>query len=249
MKLTFLGTSHGAPEKDRFCTCMMLETAGGDIYLIDAGAPVTDCLTRLGKDFAKLKGVFITHPHGDHIDGLFNLINVMNIRYRKVAFDILIPSNKMIDAIKDYVSVVCAAYPLKQDGIRFSRPTDGTTFDNGQIKVTYFENAHMEKGLSFSLLVECEGKKAVFSGDLSVELKAGDFPAYPLQNKVDLTVMETAHFGMDKIEPYLQELKTGTLCVNHINREEKFKDVVKADESGKYGYRIVAPIDGDEFII
>jgi len=248
MKLTFLGTSHGAPGKDRYCSAIMLEV-GSDIYLIDAGAPVTDCLIRSGKDFSNLKGVFITHPHGDHVDGLFSLLNIMNSRYRNTGFDLLIPSDKMISAIKDYLAVVCGAYPLVDGGIRFSRPTDGTVFDNGQVKVTYFENAHMEKGLSFSLLVEVDGKKLAFSGDLSGDLKAGDFPVYPLENKVDFTVLELAHFYIDKIEPYLEKLKTDVLCFNHINRQEKFDDVLVADSSGKYSYKIVAPKDGDEFII
>lgn len=248
MKLTFLGTSHGAPGKDRYCTSMMIEV-GSDIYLIDAGAPIADCLTRLGKDFSNVKGVFITHPHGDHIDGLFNFLSIMNSRYRSVGFDLLIPSQKMIDAIKDYMSVVCVAYPLKENGIRFSRPNHMTAFDNGQVKVTYFENAHMEKGLSFSLLFEAEGKKLVFSGDLSGDLNAGDFPKYPLENKVDLTVLEMAHFYIDKVEPYLEKLKTKVLLFNHINREEKFQHVLAADKSGKYGYKILAPKDNDEFIV
>ena len=43
MKITFLGTSHGVPAKDRFCSSIMLES-GGSFYFIDAGAPVMDLL-------------------------------------------------------------------------------------------------------------------------------------------------------------------------------------------------------------
>ena len=47
----------------------LIETAKGG-YIIDAGAPVMDCLLRRGFEPEKLKAVFITHMHGDHVNGL-----------------------------------------------------------------------------------------------------------------------------------------------------------------------------------
>lgn len=49
MKITFLGMSHGVSSSDRFCSCTMIEI-GKTIYVIDAGASVTDCLLRYGKN-------------------------------------------------------------------------------------------------------------------------------------------------------------------------------------------------------
>ena len=45
MKITFLGTSHGYPEKGRVVSCTMVET-GGKIYIIDAGSAVDERSTR-----------------------------------------------------------------------------------------------------------------------------------------------------------------------------------------------------------
>ena len=45
MKITFLGTSHGVPAADRYCSSAMIEV-NGSVYLIDAGAPVIDLLIR-----------------------------------------------------------------------------------------------------------------------------------------------------------------------------------------------------------
>ena len=64
MKITFLGSSCGVPQSDRYCSSAMIE-CGDRLYLLDAGAPVTDLLTRRGIDFARIKGVFITHMHED----------------------------------------------------------------------------------------------------------------------------------------------------------------------------------------
>ena len=65
MKITFVGTSHGVPEKNRYCTCIMLES-GGAIYFIDAGAPIVDFLVNNGKSVNDLRAVFTTHVHSDH---------------------------------------------------------------------------------------------------------------------------------------------------------------------------------------
>ena len=54
MKITFLGTSHGVPAKDRFCSGYMIE-AGDATYLVDAGAPVADLVLRHGKQITVLK--------------------------------------------------------------------------------------------------------------------------------------------------------------------------------------------------
>jgi len=45
MKITFLGTSHGYAEKNRFTSSTLIETAGHS-YILDAGAPV-EWLTKL----------------------------------------------------------------------------------------------------------------------------------------------------------------------------------------------------------
>ena len=53
MKITFLGTSHGVPAADRYCSSTMLEINGAR-YFIDAGAPLIDILLRRGVDLNKV---------------------------------------------------------------------------------------------------------------------------------------------------------------------------------------------------
>ena len=76
MKIRFLGTSFGAPSAGRHQQSILLETADGSGYLVDAGAPVLDILVNTGYDLTKLKAVFITHLHGDHMNGLHDIINL-----------------------------------------------------------------------------------------------------------------------------------------------------------------------------
>ena len=72
MKITFLGTSHGYPEKGRVVSCTMVET-GGKIYIIDAGSAVDEHLVEQDADFSAVRAVFITHMHSDHVNGLLSL--------------------------------------------------------------------------------------------------------------------------------------------------------------------------------
>ena len=80
MKITFLGTSHGYAEANRFQSSALVEVRGKS-YIIDAGAPVEYQMATLGKDFDSIRGIFITHAHLDHIGGLPQLISPL-LRYR-----------------------------------------------------------------------------------------------------------------------------------------------------------------------
>ena len=76
MKIRFLGTSYGAPAPGRHQQNLLLETESGRDYLVDAGAPVLDILAGEGYDFSRLKAIFITHLHGDHMNGLADILNL-----------------------------------------------------------------------------------------------------------------------------------------------------------------------------
>lgn len=68
--LTFLGTACGLPMADRFHASILLETNGGQRYLLDAGEPCSQRLQAMGVLFASITAVLISHGHSDHIAGL-----------------------------------------------------------------------------------------------------------------------------------------------------------------------------------
>ena len=55
MKIKFLGTSYGAPSKDRHQQSFLIEE-NEDLYIFDTGAPVLDILIKCGYNLRK--GVF-----------------------------------------------------------------------------------------------------------------------------------------------------------------------------------------------
>ena len=57
-------------------------------YLIDAGEGVQLALRKTRRRFQKLRGVFISHMHGDHVLGLPGLLSTMSLLGRKDALDV-----------------------------------------------------------------------------------------------------------------------------------------------------------------
>ena len=101
---------------------------------------------------------------------------------------------------------------------------------------------------SYAILVEAEGKKLLFTGDMSQHLAKEDFPKYALENETDLLVCEMAHFGREHVEPYMEKVKTKNMVFSHVNFAKgthKFADIADMHNSGKFPYPIIAAKDGD----
>jgi ribonuclease Z len=69
LRMTLLGVGTAVPDQDRENTHMVWEGPDG-LLLIDAGGSTYQRLLRAGLDPLKLRGIFLTHSHADHINGL-----------------------------------------------------------------------------------------------------------------------------------------------------------------------------------
>ena len=130
MKVTFLGSGHGIPSAERHCSSTMIET-NGSIYLIDAGAPVLDLLLRHGKKIENLKGIFLTHYHGDHCDGMLPLLGLCNWAYRSASYDIFATEQVIIDTFIACSSATSGA--LDETRMRFHLAHEGKVFEDENI--------------------------------------------------------------------------------------------------------------------
>ena len=244
MKITFLGTSDGIPRKNRACASTLIET-GDKFYLIDAGAPVINKIIDMGKKIEPIKAVFITHSHADHIYGLADIVRCVNNENisKSNGIEILIPESHVESAIKEYFKEIIK--PVNDSLVRFKEYFEGVIYEDENIRVTAIHSAHM-KDLgrpSYSFFVECEGKRLLFSGDLSQKLKHGDFPALAYTD-VDLFVCEMAHFCFDDVRGYLEKCKAKRVLFNHI--KEIHENAVKVENAlGKFPFSMNVPSDGD----
>ncbi len=244
MKITFMGTSHGVPSAERYCSSTMIQT-NGEAYIIDAGAPITDTILRSGVTFEEVRAIFTTHCHGDHINGLFHFLDLSNWYWKKSDYDVYLTSQAVIDALYAAFSAVCPGAKYATDRIRLHLASPDTDFEDKNIKLSYIPTKHMSEGhLTAALDIEVEGKKILFTGDMSQKLAKDDFPKTAFEKEYDLIVCELAHFGIPELTPYLDRVKTKRFCFTHAS-ERKFGDIAELAASGKYPFEILHPNDGD----
>ncbi len=90
MEITFLGTSGSAPGKERGMPCVSL-TRNGELFLFDCGEGTQMQMLKYGINGYKLKCIFLSHAHGDHIIGVAGLLRTLALNGRKEPLRIFIP--------------------------------------------------------------------------------------------------------------------------------------------------------------
>ena len=241
MKITFVGTSHGVPEKNRFCTCIMLESNGA-IYFIDAGAPVVDFLVRKGKNINDLRAVFTTHVHSDHTIGIVHLADLMNWYYKSSHAEFFITEQEHIDATAQWIYTSGDGH-IDENRLKFKIPSEGIVYQDENIKVEYIPTAHMKN--SYAILVTEGEKRILFGGDFSHSLRKNDVPSVINEN-IDGFVCELAHFTLDEFAPYLEACRAKRLFFIHV-KPKRYDDIECI--KGKYSFDVITPDDMDEFDI
>ena len=91
--IQFLGTSSGTPTKQRNVSGLALqESKGRGWYLIDCGEATQHQLLHTKLSLNTLKGIFITHVHGDHCYGLPGLLGSAGMTGRTEPLTIVAPA-------------------------------------------------------------------------------------------------------------------------------------------------------------
>ena len=247
MKITFLGTSHGVPAADRWCSMSMIE-AGESVYLIDAGGPLIDLLVRRGVDLGRVRALFATHMHGDHVNGVLPFADLLNWYFKSASVDIFLTEQRGIDLFKALIEAM-ESEPLDEARIRFRLMTPECVYQDENLRVAPLPTRHLEgQGRpAYSYLAEADGKQVLFSGDLSGGLKLDDFPAYALEHEVDLLVCEMAHFDTRDAIPYLERCRAKRVLFNHVYPLDKLARIRALD--GRFGYPIRPVEDGEEILL
>src|SRR5262249_20510589 len=81
MRVIPLGTSSGRPTVKRNVSALAVAREA-EWFLFDCGEGTQTQILRAGLSHARLKAVFITHLHGDHLYGLPGLVSTMGMDQR-----------------------------------------------------------------------------------------------------------------------------------------------------------------------
>jgi len=228
---------------NKHCSSSMIEI-GDRVYFIDAGAPMIEPLLEAGHSMNDIKAIFITHTHMDHVNELPHIVSASTWYFKETSYDVYLSEQSIIEPTVSFITATGIPTP-PTDRIRFTVYNEDTVYDDGTIRVSFLPTKHITKigRPAYSILVEAEGKRVLFSGDLSWNLGENDLPVYPLLNEVDAYILEMAHFTTDMIVDYLSALKTKALYFNHISPRNDY-DVMKS-LSGVYGYPAAPLYDRD----
>ena len=123
----------------------------------------------------------------------------------------------------------------------------GLVYEDDTVRVTAYQTKHIEQ--SYAFLVEAEGKRVLFSGDLWPDGHGADFPLEVLDKPLDLAVCEAGHFAATHYIPMFkgcQNLKR--VCFNHYT-EYFLASVIETVDEFKNDIPICRVTDGTEIEI
>ena len=248
MKITFLGTSAGIPDPDRHCSSAMIE-AGGRAYVIDAGAPLLDCLRQQGlilerSGAERIAAMFTTHAHGDHTAGLLQMLSACNWFFRTSSFDVFLTKDGLGDALVECINLMDVV-PFAAERLRIRRACAGVVYDDGILRATYIPTKHCLPDESYAILIEAEGKKVLFSGDLSHNLEENDVPSILHEAELDLFVCELVHFKPQHLTPYLDACRAKDVRFNHFSPKERIEEMTQIAKEKGYPFSVSFLCDGD----
>ncbi len=254
-----LGTCSGTePEKNLHHNSFVMQVNGVN-YWFDAGENCAHYAHLSGIDVMNTRALFVSHTHIDHIGGMANLFHTMFkmiVSYKKSFIDdklkVFIPSEDILECVKKLafnsrsIWIPEHAYNF----VEYNPMQDGLLFEDENVKITIVHNGHLyedgsEGWHSFSYLIEAEGKKIVFSGDVKSSNELDSL----IGDGCDLLLHETGHHKVKDVIAYAVEKNVKSLRFVHHGREiiehtEECKALLE-EASKKYGIPMEIAFDLD----
>ena len=226
MKINLWGTSHGFNEKNQFTSSTMIE-AGDSYYMLDAGGPVEWLMVNNDKPYDKIRGIFISHMHSDHVGSLTELIiPMLRFRFNDKA-TCFFPSEEGKEGFIEWVKVLGGTDEKIRNTVKMEVTKEGKVFEDKNIKVLARPTLHMGDKPAFAYIFEADGKKVLFTCDM-----AWGFSEYPdilAGEHYDLVVCEMAHNKLVDSKEMLIKTDTDRMIITHyyLPQVEGYEEIFK----------------------
>ena len=254
IRVRILGSASGIPTEKRFNESVLISVDEKVLILLDCGEPCAARLVQLGENYNNIDSIFISHLHSDHVAGLPMLIQTMQLRSRKKPLNLFMPGEG-IERLKKYLEMVYLMEDVLPFNMNITGIKTGTVREDTGVKVSAFSNGHLKNlvsrlsekypenlGESYSYLVEADGKRIAYSGDIASmnELDA-------LIEKLDCLILEFAHIPPENIFEYLANKSIKRVVLTHIHPDfDKRDDEILRMGEKALGKKVIVACDGME---
>ncbi len=177
------GSGSPLADAERAGPCVAI-IAGNDAFVFDSGSGSTRKLLRMGFPIERMRGIFLTHLHSDHIDGLGELLMQTWVGgSRPVPIPVYGPpgTERVLAGLREAYTLD-AGYRVGHHGAKFARPggfggtpqiltiakgPPGTApvYDQGGVKITVIRVDHAPIAPAYGYRIDYKGRSIALSGD------------------------------------------------------------------------------------
>lgn len=176
LHILFCGTGSPLPNRDRAEACTAV-IAGGRLFIFDAGEGSSRNLQMMQAPMDRMGGVFLTHLHSDHINGLGNLA-LQHWVGTNAAAPLALAGPQGTAVVGDALGTVYradsgwrtahhgeAVAPPAGFGFAARDITPGVVYDQGGVRITAFAVPHAPVAPAFGYRLDWAGRSVTISGD------------------------------------------------------------------------------------
>ena len=225
-KILFFGTCCGAEPIPGMHHSSFAIEVDDTYYWFDAGENCSRTATEMGVELLKIKSIFISHTHIDHVGGLANLIwsikklNIMGYGMPPEGkVSVYTPNVESFKAVMELLrhSEGSLSWNIAVDANKVS---DGLIYSDEKMKVYAVHNQHIldtldGEPLSYSYIIYVADKKIVYSGDVR---KLSELEAC-IGDGCDVLICETGHHKVADVLRLAKENNVAVLLFTHNGRE------------------------------
>lgn len=182
----FCGTGSPLPSRDRASACTVV-VAGGKLFVFDAGEGAGETLSLMGLPLGKVQGVFLTHLHSDHFEGLGPLA-LQRWAGTSAATALPIIGPEGTQKVAEGLNIAygpdsgfriahhgSAVVPPSGFGFAATVINPGVVYDKDGVKITAFPVSHAPISPAFGYRLDWQGKSVTISGDTTTDPSIAKF--------------------------------------------------------------------------